>query len=130
MNIKNFAGLSIAILAVNLSLLADVNAAAMRITCEVRAGKRSKISVDGYGVSGRYYARAYSGGVWTRPSRVLMANANHQVEFDFDSDPGDIREGATAIPYNFIKGAKIVGSIRKYGTNALIGSMAATCRSR
>lgn len=130
MDIKKISGLLIAILAVYLSMLADVNAAAMRITCELRSGRRSKISVDGYGLSGKYYARAYSGGVWTRPSRVQMANASRQVEFDFDSDPGDIREGATAIPYNFIKGGRVVGSIRRYGTNALIGSMAAACRVR
>jgi hypothetical protein len=130
MQIKKLFGLIIIILAVYFSILEDVNATAMRVTCELRSGKRSKISVDGYGLSGKYYARAYSGGVWSRPSRILTANSSHQAEFDFDSDPGDIREGATAIPANFIKGGKIVGSIRRYGTNALIGSMAAACRIR
>ena len=130
MNIKKIIALVIAILAVYISNLTDVNAGAMRVTCELRSGKRSKISVDGFGLRGKFYARAYSGGVWTKPSRVKTANASYQAEFDFDSDPSDIREGATAIPVNFIKGGKVVGSIRRYGTNALIGSMAAACRVR
>jgi hypothetical protein len=129
MNFKKVAGLAVTALALNLSILGDVNAASIRVKCEVRDTSRSKVSVDGAGLSGKYFARVYSGGIW-KSSRVKAANSSHEVEFDFDSNSNDIKAGATAIPATYIKGGKVVGSIRRAGTNALIGSVGAACRVR
>lgn len=127
MNFIKVAGLAITTLALNLGILGDVDAASVSVKCEIRGTSRSKISVDGAGLTGKYYARAYSGGVW-KTSKVKATDASHEVEFDFDSNSNDIKAGAVAIPATFIKGRKAIGSIRRAGTNALIGTVGATCR--
>lgn len=72
----------------------------MRLRCEVDAS-RSKISVDGNNMSsGTYFARVTSGG--QSVTSGLLATVGDEVEFDFDSDPGDIAAGATAISRDFI----------------------------
>jgi hypothetical protein len=75
---------------------------AVRITCEVRSN-RSKISVDGRSLrpaDGTYSARARSGAnLATAPAKTAVGG---EVEFDFDSDAGDIAAGAVAIAPTFI----------------------------
>lgn len=75
---------------------------AVRVRCEVRTG-RSRISVDGNNLpAGSYRARASSGSnVAEAPATATIGD---EVEFDFDSDPGDIAEGATPIAADFIQG--------------------------
>lgn len=74
----------------------------LRLRCEVRTARgRSKISVDGKNlVPGMYSANVTSGG--SSASAGPLSTIGDEVEFDFDSDPGDIAEGATAIAGNFI----------------------------
>jgi hypothetical protein len=74
----------------------------VRVRCERRVG-RSKVSVDGSNLApGSYLARVTSG------ADTVVASAQptigDEVEFDFDSDSGDIAEGATPLPADFIQG--------------------------
>jgi len=79
-----------------------VGSGVLRLRCEKRVG-RSKLSVDGNDMTPRngvFSARVTSGGV-TVASRAQTAIGD-EVEFDFDSEPDDIRDGATAISPGFI----------------------------
>ena len=72
---------------------------AIRVQCERQASPaRSKISVDGNNLvpqNGAFQARVTAaGGSVTSPTRQA---AGDEVEFDFDSNPNDVAEGATAI---------------------------------
>ena len=83
---------------------ASVSAAAatLRVRCEVRSD-RSKISVDGKRIKSTGDVTAVvtntHGLSVTAPGKPIVLK---EVEFDFDSDSGDIAEGATAIPSDFI----------------------------
>ncbi len=85
--------------------------ATVTVTCEVRAN-RSKISVDGNGLAiGSYQATVSSGAnTATAPAHPTVGD---EVEFDFDSDSGDIAAGATAIAPTFIQGTppQVTGAI-------------------
>jgi hypothetical protein len=78
-------------------------AASIRLRCE-RRSNRSRISVDASGLvpsTGRFRARVTAaGGTATSPLRRAVGG---QAEFDFDSNPNDIRAGATAIAASFIR---------------------------
>jgi hypothetical protein len=73
-------------------------AATLRVRCEARRSSRSKISVDGNNLSPRngcFRARVRAaGGTVTSAARRAVGD---EVEFDFDSDRGDIAQGATRI---------------------------------
>ncbi len=86
----------------------------LRLRCEVRPG-RSKISVDGKNLSprnGTFSARIEaSGGTAVAGAAKAIGD---EVEFDFDSNAGDIEEGATPISATFIaarSGPDVVGEI-------------------
>lgn len=125
MDFKKVAGLILTGVALNLSMLADVNAAAAGVKCQVSTS-RSKIFVSGGGLSGTVYARVTSGAA-IKYSRNKAADANGAVGFGFDSNQANITVGATKIPATFIKGGKVNAQIRRTGTNALIGYVNATC---
>jgi hypothetical protein len=77
----------------------------LRLRCEARTG-RSKVSVDGDNlVPGSYRASVRSGGntITSNP----MTTRGNEVEFDFDSNPGDIAAGAVRIPPDFIQGGRV-----------------------
>ena len=84
----------------------------VRVRCEARVG-RSKISVDGNDLrprGGTFKASVTSGA--TTITSGLATAVGDEVEFDFDSDPGDIREGAVPIPASFVAvGSRVVGRI-------------------
>jgi hypothetical protein len=75
----------------------------IRLRCE-RRSSRSTISVDGRNLSprtGLYRARVTAaGGTATSPLKRAVAG---EAEFDFDSNPADIRAGATAISATFVR---------------------------
>jgi hypothetical protein len=98
---------------------------AMLLQCEVRSN-RSKISVKGKNLaSGQYYATVSSG---TKNAQSANAAAvGDEAEFDFDSDAGDIAEGATAISTDFIQGAKVSAKLFKVGTTTALASMDSSC---
>ena len=103
----------------------------LRLRCEVRPG-RSKISVDGNNLSPRNavfsaVVRA-SGGTATATGSAT----GDEVEFDFDSNPGDVAEGATRISATFITaqaGPDVVAEIRN-AQNQVIVSGGAECEYR
>ena len=88
--------------------------ALLRVRCERRTG-RSKISVDGNNLAprnGTFRARvkAAGGTVTSRAKRAI----GDEAEFDFDSNPNDIAQGATRISSMFIarrSGPDVVGEI-------------------
>lgn len=98
--------------------LATVNVASLatlRVRCEARGGSRSKISVDGNNLSprnGSFRARVRAaGGAVTSATRRAVGD---EVEFDFDSDRGDIARGATRIAARFIvarSGPDVIGEL-------------------
>ena len=88
---------------------AEAFAAGVRIKCEKRA-TRSSISVDGRDlIPGNYSAVVFSGD--NRRAAPLTASIGDEVEFDFDSDPGDIGAGETSISSDFIQGGQVTGQI-------------------
>jgi hypothetical protein len=89
-------------------------AGSIRLRCERRAN-RSKISVDGRNLTPRAglfraRVRAAGGTATTGTQRAVGGEA----EFDFDSNPADVRQGATRIAATFIRaraGADVVAEI-------------------
>ena len=95
----------------------------IRVRCETRP-TRSKISVDLNNVpSGSYTANITSAG--NNVSSTLQS-VGDEVEFDFDSDPEDIADGAAAISSSFIVNKKIVVQV----TGPANLSKSATCQAR
>jgi hypothetical protein len=98
------------------------------VNCEVRSD-RSKGSIDGKNLAaGEYYA-VLSSGENSLTSQV-KSNTGDEVEFDFDSDPDDIAEGAEAIDSTFIEGNSVIGEIFDATTDELVLSESASCRVR
>ncbi len=81
----------------------------IQVLCE-RRQNRSKVSVNAKNLlAGQYRAEIHSDG--NSASSPFENTVDDEVEFDFDSDPDDIAEGATAIAPDFIQetvSAKIV----------------------
>lgn len=103
--------------------------ASVRVRCEWR-DDRSKISVDGSGLAaGSYSARAISGS--SEAAAGPQAAVLGQAEFDFDSDAGDIGEGATAIASDFLQGnpPQARGQILD-ASGAIVAEGLATCDVR
>jgi hypothetical protein len=80
----------------------DDGATNILVICE-RRENRSKVSVSAKNLSAGRYAAEIASGMNTAAS-PLKNTTGDEVEFDFDSDPGDIAEGATAISPGFIQG--------------------------
>lgn len=103
---------------------ADADAASIRVKCEKKSN-RSKVSVDGSDlVPGDYVARIVSGSN-TKKSASKPAIGD-EVEFDFDSDPGDITAGATPITRTFIQGSVTGQLINARGFT--VAQTTSTCR--
>ncbi len=108
--------------------IVTADAASIKVRCEQRAG-RSKISVDGAGLAaGNYKARIISGANQTTTT-APQASERGQVEFDFDSDRGDIAAGATAISPTFIQGGVVTGKILD-ANNFTVISDTVKCQAR
>ncbi len=109
------------------AISAGVAAQTIDIKCETRAN-RSKASVDGSNlVPANYSAVLMSGG--NRAQSPYQASIGDEAEFDFDSDPGDIRAGATPIDSNFIVRNKVKAAILDVNGNVVVRG-SATCRRR
>lgn len=111
-----------------------ISTPAARVRCDLRQGRRSKISVDGRNLSpagGTFSARARSGAnSVTAPAALAVGD---EAEFDFDSNRNNIAQGATAIASDFIvvnaEGADLVGEIVN-GEGTVVASLAVDCRVR
>jgi len=108
-------------------------AATLRVRCEAQGNSRSKISVDGNNLSprnGSFRARVRAaGGSVTSGTRRAVGD---EVEFDFDSDRGDIARGATRIPGRFIvarSGPDVIGELLNV-QGGVVARQGAECRFR
>jgi hypothetical protein len=112
MKIKKIVGLTITTLVLGIFTI-DASAESIRLRCETRGTARSKISVDGRGFvnSLTYRTRVASGGVTVLSKLPMKHPVGGEIEFDFDSDGGDIRAGATGIKAGYIKKSQVVASI-------------------
>jgi hypothetical protein len=77
----------------------------LRVRCERRGSRRSKVSVDGRDVAPGTYLISLTSGANTAPqvSKTVVAPAD-EFEADYDSNRADIRAGATEISRTFIQG--------------------------
>lgn len=113
--------------AVLTTLSAGVAAQSVAVKCETRSD-RSKASVDGSGLAaGNYSAVLVSGpNTATAPAKPAVQG---QAEFDFDSNPRDIRQGATAIAPNFIVNNRATGKLLN-ASGQVIAQRTVTCRQK
>ncbi|MBK7492458.1 MAG: hypothetical protein KBF68_07455 [Nitrosomonas sp.] len=126
LKISTLLGAAIIFIATSLSA-ADANAAGIRIKCEKKSN-RSSISVDGRNLTpGSYSAVVKSGD--NKAVAELKSSTGDEVEFDFDSDKGDIVAGAVAISPIFIQGGKVTGQI-KDADGFIIIEGTSSCRVR
>ena len=97
-----------------------------RVACERRAD-RSKISVGGQNLAAGTYTAHVTSSTNAATSAPALA-VGDEVEFDFDSDPGDIAAGAAQIAADFIAGipASVTGEIRDSADN-VAASATVTC---
>jgi hypothetical protein len=103
-------------------------AAELRVTCEKRAS-RSKASVDGSDLAaGQYRAVLRSGTNVARSG--WEAAVGDEAQFDFDSRPADIAEGATAIAPNFIVDGRVRGHLVDASGTRVTPVVTAICRVR
>ena len=126
--------LSFALLALTLATgaLNDVSASSISVKCETRGTTRSKISVDGTGLTGTFYAIVLSPPNTAVRSKLpnKTADSNHEVQYDFDSNPADIAAGATKISPTYIRNHTVFGYIRRSSDGRLFGAMQATCSAK
>jgi hypothetical protein len=115
-----------------LALLTSIGFAAqaadVRVTCEKRSN-RSRISVDGSNLApGSYKAVARSGSA-SAQTHFEQADGD-EAEFDFDSNPNDVAQGATRIPANFIVDGRARGYIVNASGQRVTAIETAICRVR
>ena len=131
--LKKLTGLAVTTLALNLSILGDVNAASVDVKCEVRSG-RSKISVDGAGYGAGLYRSSVKSGTATVWSKVFKRPAAGEVQYDYDTNPADVRAGATYVPPTYIKGRTVYGNLYSYNSATrkytLRASVREICKAR
>ena len=116
------------ILFVGMGFFSEAGAVTIRVKCDVwtKSPLQSKASVDGYGLTGKFYAQVKSGGV-IKSSKVQAADSNHEIDFDFDSKKSSVNQGATEIPATFIKNNYLIGYIRRSDTKVIVAAASATC---
>ena len=104
------------------------SAADVKVTCEKRSS-RSRASVDGSSLAqGSYRAVLRSG---TRTVRTTFEPAiGDEAQFDFDSNPNDVADGATAIPANFIVDGRVKGYLINEAGKRVTPIFEAICRVR
>ena len=84
----------------------------LRVRCERRGNKRSKVSVDGRDVApGTYTIQLTSGGNSAPAVVKTVAAPADEFEADYDSNRKDIRAGATAIPATFIQNGSVTAVV-------------------
>ena len=121
MSLKKLAIAATTILALYLTVLADVYADQVETKCRVRPN-RSKVSVDGEGLgNGSYYAEVSSGTVTIKSGDVqTISTSGDEVEFEFDSNT---ELGTTTIAPDFIKNRTVKGAIFKTTDNGVSGQL-------
>lgn len=90
------------------SISIAAEAGELRVRCERRGNRRSKVSVDGRDMVPGTYVIALTSGANTAPqvTKTVVAPAD-EFEVDSDSSRANIRAGAIAIPATFIQGGAV-----------------------
>jgi len=104
------------------------SAADARVSCEKRTS-RSKVSVDGNNLAPGAYRAVVRSGTNRAGSNFETADGD-EAEFDFDSRPADIAEGATAIPPGFIVDGRVRAWIVDSSNQRVTPVVEAICRIR
>ena len=79
----------------------------LRVRCERRGARRSRVSVDGTNLpAGTYSIVVTSGANSAGATETIVAPAD-EFEADFDSNRADILAGATPIARTFIQNGKV-----------------------
>jgi len=123
MNIRQ----SLAIAAALTTLSLSVAAQTVDVKCETRSN-RSRASVDGKNLASGNYSAVLISGSNTAQS-PYEPTVGDEVEFDFDSNPRDIRQGATAIDADFIVNGKATGRLLDAGGN-VVAQRTVKCRTK
>ncbi len=103
-------------------------AADVEVSCEKRSN-RSRASVDGSNLkTGSYRAVLKSGDHVARSP--FAQTIGDEVEFDFDSNPNDVAEGATQISPSFIVDGRVRGYLVNTSNQRVTPVVTAICRIR
>jgi hypothetical protein len=104
------------------------SAADVEVRCEKRSN-RSKASVDGSNLRSGQYRAVLRSGTKTKRSPYDQTIGD-EIQFDFDSRPADIAEGATAIPADFIVDGRVRGYLVNTNNERVTPVVTAICRIR
>ena len=103
-------------------------AADVAVTCEKRPF-RSRASVDGSRLKAGLYRAVLKSG--THVARSQFENAvGGEAQFDFDSNQGDVAEGATPIGAQFIVNGKVRGYLVDANFQRVTPIVEVACRIR
>lgn len=106
----------------------SANAADVEVRCEKR-NSRSKASVDGSNLSSGQYRAVLKSGTNTKRSPYDQT-VGDEIQFDFDSNPNDIADGATAISASFIVDGRVRGYLVNANNERVTPIVTAICRIR
>ena len=96
------------------------------VRCNLRVG-RSSVSVDARDLAAGTYIATIKSGTKVKTS-LPMTISGDEVEFDFDSDNGDVAEGAVRIDTDFIQNdLKVVAEIVNDITDKVVYSATGIC---
>lgn len=104
------------------------SAADVVVSCEKRSN-RSKASVDGSNLNNGQYRAVLKSGTNTKRSPYDQT-VGDEVQFDFDSNPNDVAEGATAVSANFIVDGRVRGYLVNANNQRVTPIVTAVCRIR
>lgn len=107
---------------------AAAQAGDVKVSCEKRSN-RSRASVDGSNLDAGAYRAILRSGTQTVGSGYETA-VGDEAEFDFDSNPADIAEGATRIAPSFIVNGRVRGWIVNSAGQRVTPVVEAICRVR
>lgn len=103
-------------------------AADVSVTCEKRTN-RSRASVDGNNLAPGSYRAVIRSGLLVASTGFQAADGD-EAEFDFDSNPADVAEGATRISPNFITDGRVRGYLVNSSGARVTPIVSAICRVR
>jgi hypothetical protein len=103
-------------------------AADVTVTCEKRQF-RSRASVDGTGLRRGMYRAVLKSGDHVARSQFEQAVAG-ELQFDFDSNQGEVAEGATPIGAQFIVNGRVRGYLVDTNFQRVTPIVEARCRIR
>ncbi|HWP23239.1 MAG TPA: hypothetical protein VNM15_03495 [Candidatus Binatia bacterium] len=106
---KNRKVLAVALALIGAQMIAvSAEAGELRVRCEQRGTRRSKVSVDGRNVApGSYVISLTSGSNSAPQATVTVVAPADEFEVDYDSNRADIRRGAIAISPTFIQNGTV-----------------------